>query len=312
VARGGGRQASYSEAHDFFASRPEAPHHESWFKNRSATPIESSAAQIREGGAVQIAGLLNMNACCTWGTSLPNASLSEYCAAVPDLYVGYGGIDPNMPTKAALDELDRCVKDLGIAGLKFHPAYQNFFPDDRDRMYPIYERCVEYDLPLLFHTGSTRMTHCSIRSCKPEMIDSVATDFPNLRIIMSHFGWPWTEEALAVMWRHENVYCDLSGWLPKHIYDTQPIVFQYMNSVLPDKFVFGSDFPAISPKVWMDQFAQYVEGGFRWGEKTHYFNESVLERFFRLNAVEAMNLKKFRPDLVEAASFEMVNTAANA
>lgn len=300
-----GQGISYREAHTFFASRPEAPHHEAWFKNHETMPIAQSAAQIRVGDYVQAAGVMNMNACCTWGTSLPNDYMSKYCAEHPDLYVGYAGIDPNMPTVAAIRELDRSVNDLNLMGLKFHPAYQNFFPNDRDKMWPIYERCVEYDLPILFHTGSTRMTNCSIRSSKPEYIDEVANDFPDLRIIMSHFGWPWTEEALAVMWRHENVYCDLSGWLPKHIYDTQPIVFQYMNSVMPEKFVYGSDYPAISPKVWIDQFAEYIEGGFQWAGKTKYFSEEVLARFFRLNAVEAMNLQKFRPDLVAAADFQM-------
>lgn len=304
-----GQGVSYREAHDFFGSRPEAPHHESWFQNHEPMSIETSAEQIRVGDYVQIATVLNMNACCTWGAALPNDYIKKYCDTVPDLYVGYGGIDPNMPTKAALRELDRCFNDLNIMGLKFHPAYQNFWPNDKEKLYPIYERCVEYGLPILFHTGSTRMTQCHIRSCKPEFIDEVATDFPDLHIIMSHFGWPWTEEALAVMWRHEHVYCDLSGWLPKHIYDTQPIVFQYMNSVMADKFVYGSDYPAISPKVWIDQFAQYIEGGFNWSGTTKYFDAENLSRFFRDNAIEAMRLKHFRPDLVDAAKFEIVESA---
>ena len=300
-----GQGVSFQEAHDFFGSRPEAPHHESWFKNKRTMSIETSAEQIRIGGYVQAAVVLNMNACCTWGSSLPNDYIAQYCEKVPDLYIGYAGIDPNMPVEKSLRELDRCVNDLKVAGLKFHPAYQDFWPNDKEKLYPLYQRCVEYDLPILFHTGSTRMTQCHIRSCKPEYIDEVATDFPDLRIIMSHFGWPWTEEALAVMWRHQHVYCDLSGWLPKHIYDTQPIVFQYMNSTLAEKFVYGSDYPAISPKIWIDQFAQYIEGGFAWGGKTKYFRKENLERFFRLNAIEAMNLKKFRPDLVDAGQFEM-------
>lgn len=300
-----GQGISYREAHDFFGSRPEAPHHESWFKNKQAMPISTSYQQIKVDDYVQIATVLNMNACCTWGTSLPNDFIAKYVAEHPDLYVGYGGIDPNMATKPKLMELERMFKDLEIVGLKLHPAYQDFFPNDREKCYPMYEMCVEYDIPILFHTGSTRMTHCNIRSSKPEYIDEVANDFPGLRIIMSHFGWPWTEEALAVMWRHEHVYCDLSGWLPKHIYDTQPIVFQYMNSVMPDKFVYGSDYPAISPKVWIDQFAGYIERGFEWGGVHKEFSEDVIARFFRHNAVEAMNLRKFRPDLVDAVDFQM-------
>jgi predicted TIM-barrel fold metal-dependent hydrolase len=304
-----GQGDSYREAHEFFGSRPEAPHHQSWYLNHRSMPIETSVEQIRTGGYVQLATVLNMNACCTYATSLPNDYIADYVRRAPDLYLGYAGIDPNMPTRACLRELDRCVEDLGVIGLKFHPAYQDFWPNDREKLYPIYERCVEHGISILFHTGSTRMTRCNIRSCKPEYLDEVATDFPDLRIIMSHFGWPWTEEALAVMWRHQHVYCDLSGWLPRHVYDTQPIVFQYMNSVLSDKFVYGSDYPAISPKVWIDQFAEYIEGGFEWGGKKKRFSFEVLERFFRTNAIAAMDLERFRPELVAAERFQISGLA---
>lgn len=82
-----------------------------------------------------------------------------------------------------------------------------------------------------------------------------------------------------------------------------------MNSVLADKFVYGSDYPAISPKIWIDQFAQYIEGGFSWGGRTKYFREDSLEKFFRTNAVAAMNLDKLRPELVSAGKFEMLEKA---
>jgi predicted TIM-barrel fold metal-dependent hydrolase len=83
-----------------------------------------------------------------------------------------------------------------------------------------------------------------------------------------------------------------------------------MNSVLSDKFVYGSDYPAISPKVWIDQFAEYIEKGFEWGGAHKTFSQDVLEKFFRTNAIEAMNLRKFRPDLIGAANFDVVEVPA--
>lgn len=103
--------------------------------------------------------------------------------------------------------------------------------------YHIYEKCVELDMRILVHTGTTRMTRCTIRTCKPEFLDEVATDFPSLRIIMTHFNRPWVDEGLAVVWRHENVYLDMSGWMPRCIDASSPIVFQYMNTFLQDKMV---------------------------------------------------------------------------
>ncbi len=300
-----GQGISYTEAHDYFGRSPSSPHHETWYKQRQSKPIDESARELKEGGYVDLAVVVNMNASASWGICLPNDYIAKYSVEHPDLYVGYGGIDPNMDRKGALRELDRCVKDLGIKGLKFHPAYQNFYPNDRQRAYPLYERCVEYGIPVLFHTGTTRMTRCTIRTCKPEYLDEVATDFPDLRIIMSHFGWPWTEEALAVIWRNENVYLDLSGWMPRYVYATQPIVFHYLNTVTPDKFVFGSDYPAISPKTWLDDFAQLVESGYEWGGKKRSFNEASIAKFLRHNAVKAMNLEQLAPGRASQAEFRM-------
>ncbi len=47
-------------------------------------------------------------------------------------------------------------------------------------------------------------------------IDQVALDFPELRIICGHIGWPWTEEMIAVAWKHANVFIDTSAHVPKH------------------------------------------------------------------------------------------------
>ncbi|MFQ5860468.1 MAG: amidohydrolase family protein, partial [Dehalococcoidia bacterium] len=253
-----GHGPSYTEAHDqFFGRSPEAPHH-----GKTSIPIEETYQTFQEAG-IERAVLVNMVSPTRWGTIFPNDELASYCARYPDLFIGFAGVDPYQG-ELAVREGERAVKELGCRGLKFHPAYQDFNPADLSLMGPIYQKCVELDIAILVHTGTTRMTRCNIEYCRPLCLDNVATAFPQLRIIMTHFGWPWTEEALAVVWRHENVYLDLSGWLPRYVYATQPIVFQYMNTVLQDKFVFGSDYPAINPAVWIKDFDAIVESGYTW------------------------------------------------
>jgi predicted TIM-barrel fold metal-dependent hydrolase len=297
-----GQGISYTEAHDFFGRSPESPHHQQWYVERKAKPIQDSQAELVDGKHVTAAVVVNMNACNTWARSLPNDFIAKYVGEFPNFYLGYGGVDPNMNPRGALREVERCAKELGLVGLKFHPAYQDFYPNDHERAYPIYEACEALSLPILVHTGTTRMTHCSIRSCKPEFLDEVATDFPNLRIIMTHFGWPWTAEALAVTWRHEHVYLDLSGWLPSYILATEPLVFQYMNSVLSDKLVFGSDYPAISPKTWLEEFGVICEQGFDWGGKRRHLKTETIQKFLRDNAQRALMLDLKRPSLNATAS----------
>lgn len=280
-----GHGPSFTEAHHgFFGSSPEAPHH-----GKKSLSMDETYQHLKDAG-MDKAVIVNMVSYNQWGRALPNDHLAEFVNRYPDMFIPFAGVDPHMPSKRVLMEIERCARDLGCRGLKFHPAYQEFFPHDQALMWPIYEKCVELDMGILVHTGTTRMTRCTIKGCMPVWLDDVATAFPSLRIIMTHFGWPWTEEALAVCWRHENVYLDLSGWLPNYIYATQPIVFQYMNTVLQDKIVFGSDYPAINPRFWLDQFDEVVKDGFEWGGRRHALKPGVYEKFVRGNALKALNL----------------------
>lgn len=279
-----GHGPSYTEAHyNFFGRSPLAPHHGQEFLD-----IDTTYQTFKDAG-IDKAVIVNMVSYNRWGRAMPNDYLAKYTKKYPDLFIPFAGVDPHMGLPA-IYEIERAVKDLGCHGLKFHPAYQEFSPDNRELMWPIYEKCLELDIAILVHTGTTRMTRNSISGCRPLAIDAVATDFPDLRIIMTHFGWPWTEEALAVVWRHDNVYMDLSGWLPNYVLATQPTVFQYMNTVLQDKIVFGSDYPAISPKVWLDDFNKIVTNGFEWGGEHRDIKPEVYEKFIRTNALKALKL----------------------
>lgn len=280
-----GHGPSYTEAHyDFFGRQPDAPHY-----GKKYIPIQETYETYKRAG-VDRAVLVNMVSYHEWGRAMPNDYLAQYTKAYPDMFLALAGVDPHMESKKAIREIERSVNELGCIGLKFHPAYQDCYPNDEKLMYPLLDACQEMDICVLIHTGTTRMTRCKIRSCNPIAIDDIATDFPRLRIIMGHMGWPWTAESLAVLWRHENVYVDCSGWLPRYIYWTDPVVFQYMNTVLQDKFVFGSDYPAIDPRVWLDDFDKLVESGFEWGGKRREFKPETYDKFLRKNALRALKL----------------------
>jgi predicted TIM-barrel fold metal-dependent hydrolase len=64
---------------------------------------------------------------------------------------------------------------------------------------------------------------------------------------------PWQDEALSVAGHKPQVYIDLSGWSPKYF---PPQLVAQANSLLRDKVLFGSDFPALTPQRWLDDFAK--------------------------------------------------------
>jgi uncharacterized protein len=90
-----------------------------------------------------------------------------------------------------------------------------------------------------------------LANCRPILLDDVAAEFPDLKIIMAHPAWPWHEEQLSVAMHKPNVYIDLSGWSPKYF---PPSVVQYANSLLQDRMLFGSDYPVLSPERWLRDF----------------------------------------------------------
>jgi uncharacterized protein len=73
-------------------------------------------------------------------------------------------------------------------------------------------------------------------------LDTIACDFPELKIIGIHTGWPWVEEMISVAWKHPNVYIGSDAYAPKF---WKPEFVQFINSWGQDKVLFGTDFPII-------------------------------------------------------------------
>jgi predicted TIM-barrel fold metal-dependent hydrolase len=184
-----------------------------------------------------------------------NEFVAKIAEQYPDRIIGFASVDPHK--KNAVKDLVRAIRELKLRGLKLHPQVQAFEPNDR-AYYPLYSKCVELDVPITFHTGSTYWGAgleggggVKLRFSNPMLLDDVAADFPELKLIMAHPGWPWQDEQLAIAMHKENVYIDLSGWSPKHF---QPLLVTYMAKLIPQKFLFGTDYPMLSPQRWIKDF----------------------------------------------------------
>ncbi|WP_226028458.1 amidohydrolase family protein [Streptomyces hyderabadensis] len=187
---------------------------------------------------------------------IANEEVAESCAAHADVLVPFASVDPHKG-RAGVREARRLVEEHGVRGFKFHPSIQAFSPDDR-MAYPLYEAIEELGVPALFHTGQTGIGAgvpggggIRLKYSNPMLVDDVAVDFPELRIILAHPSFPWQDEALAVATHKPYVYIDLSGWSPKYF---PPQLVRYANTLLKDKVLFGSDYPVITPDRWLADF----------------------------------------------------------
>ncbi|AXL92808.1 4-hydroxyphenyl-beta-ketoacyl-CoA hydrolase [Streptomyces sp. CB09001] len=187
---------------------------------------------------------------------IANGEVAENCAAHADVLVPFASVDPHKG-RAGVREARRLVEEYGVRGFKFHPSIQAFAPNDR-MAYPLYEVIEELGVPALFHTGQTGIGAgvpggggIRLKYSNPMLVDDVAVDFPELRIILAHPSFPWQDEALAVATHKPYVHIDLSGWSPKYF---PPQLVRYANTLLKDKVLFGSDYPVITPDRWLADF----------------------------------------------------------
>ncbi|KAA9007858.1 amidohydrolase family protein [Histidinibacterium aquaticum] len=187
-----------------------------------------------------------------------NEEVAQIAAENDDILIPFASIDP-AKGKAGAREARRLINDFGIKGFKFHPTLMGFYPNDR-MAYPLYEVLAEEGCVALFHTGQTGVGSgmrggmgMRLKYSNPVHVDDVAVDFPDMPIILAHPSFPWTEEGLMVAQHKPNVYIDMSGWRPKYF----PQIFvHYANTILKHKMLFGSDWPAITPDMWLADFEE--------------------------------------------------------
>lgn len=170
---------------------------------------------------------------------ISNDYIADCVNAFPDRIVGFAGIDPRSGPEA-VREARRAIQQLGLTGLSFDPPdgaddVRGRPYDDERVMYPLYQAAVELDVPVVLTLGPL-MTPFSF----PSAIERIAADFPKLRIVCSHAGWPSVTEWIALAYRYENVFLEPS------IYIYLPggaALVEAANTILPRQMVYASAFP---------------------------------------------------------------------
>ena len=177
--------------------------------------------------------------------AIPYDRVHEICEKHPDRFSGLAGVDPSIGVEQ-LYELDEAVLEMGFVGAHYYPHWFDMAPDDA-RMYPIYARCVELDIPIMMQVGHNLIYQRDRRLPsvgRPIALDRVAIHFPDLRLLGIHLGVPWTDEMISMAWKHENIFIGGDAYAPKH-WPKQMV--HYANTYGQDKFLFGTDWPVIDP-----------------------------------------------------------------
>jgi predicted TIM-barrel fold metal-dependent hydrolase len=200
----------------------------------------------------------------------------------PDICLGFwASVDPWMGVEA-LREAERCLKDLKALGIKFQQPSQKFHLND-SRFYPLWDLIQNYNGFIQWHGGYTGIGTGMpggggikvLEYGNPIDVDSVAADFPKLRIIIMHMCDPFTEAAELVCMHKGNVYRETSGTLVRYIPQR---VAHDINTRLRTKFMFGSEYPYF-------RLAEDILDGW---ENDFQFRNGIPEMFFYKNALNIL------------------------
>ncbi|SDT09370.1 amidohydrolase family protein [Jiangella sp. DSM 45060] len=174
------------------------------------------------------------------GFDVPNDVIAGYVREHPDRLEGWASVNPGSP--GAVDELVRCVEDLGLRGLKVGPTCQHWDPRDTS-LWGVFEYCARHDLPVIVHQGTTFPTTARLEFAQPLLLERLVMRFPSLRVIIAHLGHPWEEDVVALMRKAPNVWADISAlhYRPYRFWHAMTTAFEYG---VTGKLLFASDFPS--------------------------------------------------------------------
>jgi uncharacterized protein len=161
--------------------------------------------------------------------------INDWLTALNDpRIVPFGAMHPDLADPAA--ELAR-LADLGFAGIKLHPEYQSFRPDE-ERLWPLYAAATKRRLIVFFHAGKD-VALPSVHS-DPQAFAGLLERFPDLTVVLAHMGgWQQWDEVL----RHlagRQVYLDTSFTIP---YLGERRFCELVAAHGAQRILFGSDGP---------------------------------------------------------------------
>ena len=197
--------------------------------------------------------------------------VTQYTTRYPDRFVGLAGYNPFRITES-LREIEVAVKQHGFKGVYVH-IYGFDIPLSDRKMYPLFAKCMELDIPVSMQVGHV-LEGMPSEHGRPIYLDQIASDFPDLKIIGAHTGWPWVDELISACYKWENIYFGIDAWMPKYL---KPEIVQFIGSRLGyERCLWGTN-----GLPWKESLAQVEQLKLRDEAKRNLLRENAA-RLFKL------------------------------
>lgn len=139
------------------------------------------------------------------GDRITNEEMQKLVAQGEGRFYGFASVDPHQQNH--IKEVEIAYKDLGCVGLKLHPSRQKFYPMDEE-LFPLYELCIKFNKPIIFHAGFTWQPDAPAKYSHPMNFEELAIIYPTLRFCLAHMGFPWVKETAMLLNKYPNIYSD--------------------------------------------------------------------------------------------------------
>ncbi|TEA76934.1 amidohydrolase family protein [Allopusillimonas ginsengisoli] len=202
-----------------------------FFEEMDQAGVEIAVVQGRNSPAVFMGKQFN-------AAFIPNERLAE----IQDKYAGrfacFAGIDVSNTAHNAVEETVRSVKTLGLKGIFIEPGRQIQSTPDDERVFPVYEKCIELGVPVNLMSGP--YAGADIGVSDPLYVDRLCTRYPELKVILGHGGYPYVQQILGVAFKHTNLYVspDMYVFAPGG-----KAYIEAANGALRDQIIYGSAYP---------------------------------------------------------------------
>lgn len=182
-------------------------------------------------------------------TKKDHKPFADYINRRSDKMAGFANINP-VDIKGGVGKIEKIFEKFGFKGAVLYCSENGFHPAHSKAM-QFYEIAREKQLPLFFHNSLPLIAEGILDYSQPVLLDEIARNFPELKMIISNMGYPFTDQTLAMVLKHKNVYADLTI-NPSNIWQVYNTVLNAYEQKATEKLLFGSGFPHGNPNTCIE------------------------------------------------------------
>lgn len=183
-----------------------------------------------------------------WNSEFGEIAVKESYAKYPDFFIPFCSVEPldeaGRFSQEKYDYMVDMIEDHQYRGILFTPPYGQYCSNDK-AVYPFYEFAQRKGVVVQYHHSAAGgpTVLANTKYALLQNLNDVTFDFPEMKIVVEHIGYPWSEYLFTMMVNDQNLYTDLAMLYRRPFWLTWNMVLAKEIGVI-DRVMFASDFVA--------------------------------------------------------------------